>query len=180
MRPSLVRLVAVAALLVAGQAAGHPGPKVLDAVVASVGQRPILWSEVLGRALPSLQELSPDKRAAARDRILAQSLERLIEERLIEVDAALLRITIEPHEVDDGLARIRQDNHLTDAELAQELAKRGLSQQDYRDEIRRQILEQKWTQRRLVPAMTGSVTQAEARKSRLEQLRADVDVEVRK
>src|SRR5262249_22406380 len=52
-------------------------------------------------------------------------------------------ITVTPEEVDNGIRQVAAQTRLDTKQLIAEAKRQGLSEQDYRDEIRRQVLEGK-------------------------------------
>src|SRR5206468_10638912 len=90
-------------------------------------------------------------------------LNRMIDDRLEEsaADKAHLQVTTE--EIDTALHNISSSARITEAELFEEARRQGLTEQDYRDEIRRQLLEGKLVQLRVRGRVR--VTEQDARSS---------------
>ena len=76
-------------------------------------------------------------------------LNRLIDERLEENAADKSHITVSPEEVDNGIRQVANQTKLQPKDVVNEAKKQGLTEQDYRDEIRRQVLEGKLIQLRV-------------------------------
>jgi peptidyl-prolyl cis-trans isomerase SurA len=76
-------------------------------------------------------------------------LNRLIEERLEETAADKSHITVTPEEVDNGIRQVASQTKLQPKDVIAEAKRQGLTEQDYRDEIRRQVLEGKLIQLRV-------------------------------
>jgi len=128
---------------------------VIEGVVAVVGREAIFASELRARAKPFLQQVDRDnpddaaKRAAARAQATSALLDRMIEERLIAGAANKARIAVTPDEVDRALDTVASAQKLTRAALLRAAGDKGLQEQAYRDELRRQVLEGKVLMRRV-------------------------------
>jgi peptidyl-prolyl cis-trans isomerase SurA len=147
----------VGVLAVALGAAMHARPAeaaIVERVVAIVGERPILLSELRHRARPFLYRIivtTPNaaQQAAAETEMFRELLNRMIDDRLEEQAADKAHLTVTSEEVDQALRNIAQSAHLPVADLLGEAKRQGLTEQDYRDEIRRQVLEGKLVQLRV-------------------------------
>ena len=129
--PPLFALV-VASLLATSRA--HAAPVLLDRLVALVDGEPIFRSEVLARIAEGTH---PPK----------ETLERMIDERVIEKEAKRLRIEVYKTEIDAALYLLADKYTMTRADLLALAKKQGLDEAGYREELRRQLLEAKWLQR---------------------------------
>ena len=127
---------------------------IVERVVAIVGERPILLSELRHRAKPHLYRImvtnpSQAQQAAAESEMFKELLNRMIDDRLGEQAADKAHLQVTPEEVDNALKNIAAGAHLEVRQLVQEAKRQGLTEQDYRDELRRQILEGKLVQLRV-------------------------------
>lgn len=127
---------------------GLAGATVVERVVAVVGERAILLSDLRQRARPFLvrieqQGLAGAQRAAATSQVYAQLLERMVNEELEQRAANHANITVTAQEVEDALGRVAAENGVTVERVVQEAMQSGLSERQYRQEIRRQLLEAK-------------------------------------
>lgn len=127
---------------------------IVERVVAVVGERPILLSELRLRARPHLFRIQlstpdPSQQAAAESGMFRDLLNRMIDERLEETAADKAHLTVTPEEVDNGIRQVATQAKLSPKELVAEAKRQGLTEQDYRDEIRRQVLEGKLIQLRV-------------------------------
>lgn len=127
---------------------------IVERIVAVVGERPILLSELRHRGRPHLYRIAATTQNAAQasaqeSEMFRELLNRLIDERLEEVAAEKAHITVSPEEVDNGIRQVAMQTKLTPQQLVNEAKKQGLTEQDYRDEIRRQVLEGKLIQLRV-------------------------------
>ncbi len=148
------------ALLGVGLALGaltHAAPAkavIVERVVAIVGERPILLSELRHRARPFLFRImvsSPTaaQQAAAETEMFRDLLNRMIDDRLEEQAADKAHLSVSAEEVDTALKNIATSAHIALSDLLGEARRQGLTEQDYRDEIRRQVLEGKLVQLRV-------------------------------
>lgn len=143
LRPGLLGALAPLALLLSSPAA-HAG--VIERVVAIVEDRAILLSELRERALPFMAQLAAAQeaqRAAASSQLQATLLHRMVDEELEHRAAARAHITVTAQEIEEALQRVAQQNNITIEDLIAEATKSGLDASDYREEIRRQLLESK-------------------------------------
>lgn len=121
---------------------------IIERIVAVVGEQAILLSELRERARPFLlrmeqQPTDDAQRAAATSELYRRLVQRLVEEQLEQKAANRSNITVTPREIDDALTRIAQQNGVTVQRIMDEALSSGLSEQSYRQELRRQLLETK-------------------------------------
>jgi len=121
---------------------------VVERVVAVVGEHAILLSDLRDRARPFLLRIETQtadgaQRAAATSQLYGQLLNRLVEEELEQKAANRANVTVSPREIEDALARVAAQNQVTLERVVDEAVKSGLSEADYRQELRRQLLEAK-------------------------------------
>ena len=121
-------------------------PVPLDGVAAIVDDVFIFRSEVVARARHFEAKLSRDpiQRRAELAVLEKQLLVRLIDEILMTRDALKLHIEATDAEVAAGIANVAEQNKVNRKQLEAEVLKVGYSLAEYQEEIRRQILEQKW------------------------------------
>jgi peptidyl-prolyl cis-trans isomerase SurA len=167
LRVTKIRWVAALALAVGALGVSSRADAVIvERIVAVVGDRPVLLSELRNRAKPNLLRLLATQRdanyhAAAETEIYKEFLNRIIDERLEEGAAEKARIAVLPEEVDRGIQNVATNAKIPLSELLSEVRRQGLSEQDFRDEIRRQILEGKLVELRVRPRVR--VTDQDAR-----------------
>lgn len=118
---------------------------VVERVVAVVGEKPILLTELRQRARPFLLQIAQSarssvERAAAETNTLREVLERMVDERLLEAvgDRAGIRLTSQ--QIDNAVANVAMQNGITVKELLERVRRQGITEQDFRDEMRRQTL----------------------------------------
>lgn len=127
---------------------------IVERVVAVVGDHAILLSDVRERARPFLfrvYEQVPDgpRRSAAVSQVYKVVLERMIDEELEDRAAARAGIVISSAEVDEALERVALQNGIPKEQILSEAKRSGLSEAQYREELRRQVLQSKLTGLRL-------------------------------
>jgi peptidyl-prolyl cis-trans isomerase SurA len=153
---------ALALALVMG-AARPANAIVVERVVAIVGDKPILQSELRNRSVPFLSQLEakvPDgpQRAAAISQLNKDMLKKMIDEELEGQAAERAHVTITSEELDTALKNIAASQGLQLSDLFRAArTKMFFTEQYYRDEIRRQVLEGKMLQLRVkgrVPRIT--------------------------
>jgi peptidyl-prolyl cis-trans isomerase SurA len=154
--PRALRRVASLALVAAslGGAASPARAAVVERVVAVIGDRPILLSELRSRAKPFLVEISKKmppgpQQAAAESQIFKELLEKMIDDELEGQAADKAKITVTADEVDGAIRNIAGAQGLSVSDLVRNAVRSGLTEQDYRDELRRQLLEGKMLQLRV-------------------------------
>lgn len=121
---------------------------VVERVIAVVGDRAILLSDLRNRARPLLTQLyraqpKGPQRAAAISQMYKELLERMVDEELERRAANRARITISAREIDEAMERIARQNGIAVEKLISEALDSGLTRIEYRQEIRRQLLEAK-------------------------------------
>ncbi len=127
---------------------------IIERIVAVVGERPILLSDLRHRARPFLSRIyagaqNPAQIAASETQMFKELLNRMIDDRLEEHAAEKARISVSVDEVDTAIRNIAAQAKVEPRELVAEAKRQGLTEQDYRDELRRQVLEGKLVQLRV-------------------------------
>jgi peptidyl-prolyl cis-trans isomerase SurA len=173
LRPVSLALVAgFAALLAALAVSGPARATIVERVVAVVGERPILWTELLrraksGRVQIRMQTHDPNVIGVQEQEMYKELLDRMVDDRMEEQQADRAHITVPADEIDRGISNIaaqaqqQQGRAVTAADILEEVARRGMTEQDFREEIRRQILEGKLIELRVRPRV--HVTDQEGR-----------------
>jgi peptidyl-prolyl cis-trans isomerase SurA len=120
---------------------------IVDRVVAVVGDQSILLSELRQRAKPQLTLLAadiggePTRMALGEPAVLKSVLDRMIDERLLEQQAARAHITFTAPQIDEAIKTKAAGVELSVGELLATAAQQGFTEQAYRDEVRRQLIE---------------------------------------
>ncbi len=89
------------------------------------------------------------QQAAAESELYRQLLQRMVDDRIEQVSAEHAHLNVTSDEIDAGLRNVASAQGMTPDRLFEEARKAGLSVQEYRAEIRRQILEGKLLQLRV-------------------------------
>ncbi len=165
---------------------------VVERVVAIVGERPILLSELRHRARPRLTlaalhaidqgvppENVPMQLSVAEPKAMKETLDEIIDERLMEQQADKAHLSVSVEEVDRGVHNKAQQLGIAEKDLWARARNQGYTDQDYRDEVRRQILEGKLLQLRLAGRIHVTPADARATYDRLvKQLGDDTPVDL--
>jgi peptidyl-prolyl cis-trans isomerase SurA len=127
---------------------------VVERVVAVVGEKAILFSDLRERARPMLLRVHQEvpagaQRAAAISQVYKLMLESMIDEELELRAASRSKLAVSSREIDDALARIAAQNKLSVEQVVEEATRAGLTERQYRNELRRQVLEAKLLNLRL-------------------------------
>lgn len=157
---------------------------IVERIVAVVGERPILLSDLRHRARPFLARIyagsqNPAQIAASETQMFKELLNRMIDDRLEEQSADKARISVTLDEVDSAIRNIASQAKIEPRELISEAKKQGLTEQDYRDELRRQVLEGKLIQLRVRGRVKVSEEDGKATYARwMRENGAQVDVRI--
>lgn len=148
----------VTSLMVSPAVTREARASIAERVVAVVGDRPILLSELQRRA--RTWPGGPRGGAALRD-----ALDRMIDERVEELAAEEAHISVTPAEVDKALRDVASLGHDDAA------TRHGLSEREYREQLRREIRSGKLVQ--LHVRARAHVTDEDARRAYARWLRED-------
>jgi peptidyl-prolyl cis-trans isomerase SurA len=132
----------------------HARASIVERVVAVVGERPILLTELQHRARPFLFRIYGSTQQAAQQaahmtEMYKELINRMIDDRLEEQAADKAHLSVTPEEVDNALKNVSAANKMPLSSLLAEAKRQGLTEQDYRDEVRRQVMEGKLVQLRV-------------------------------
>lgn len=139
-------LLFVTGLLLWPAPAVRADARLLERVIARVDGRPILLSEFRARLRPYQRQLAGQplaRRALALRETQRTLYERMIDDALFERDAARRGLRIGDGEVDAALEQIAKSQKLDRDELRAQALGAGYSLREYRDELRRQLVEQR-------------------------------------
>lgn len=120
----------------------------VERIVATVGERAILLSDLRRRAEPFMQQVQQSvpagaQRNAAISQVYKAVLQKIVDEELMEKAAAQAKVNITPVEIDEALKRVATQNKLTVEQVLAEAGRAGMPESKYREELRRQLLEAK-------------------------------------
>ncbi len=128
---------------------------VIERIVAIVGEKPILQTDLRARAKPFLIQIQQTvpagaQQAAAQSQLFKDLIEKMVDEELEAQAAARANVTVTSQEIENAFENIAASQGISkDALFKDARSKNGLTEQDYRDEMRRQIIEGKMIQLRV-------------------------------
>ncbi|WP_437929169.1 peptidylprolyl isomerase [Sorangium sp. So ce291] len=150
-----LRLALAGVFAAASLAAPLAHAVVSERIVAVVGDRAILLSDLRQRARPFLLQIQARvppgaQQAAAESQVLRELIQKMVDEELESLAAEKANVRVTSDEIENAFRNIAAAEQTTVEELFR-LARTtsGLTEQEYRDEIRRQILEGKMLQLRV-------------------------------
>ncbi|WP_437678386.1 SurA N-terminal domain-containing protein [Sorangium sp. So ce131] len=150
-----LRLALAGLVAAAGLFAPLAEAVVSERIVAVVGDRAILLSDLRQRARPFLLQIQAKvppgaQQAAAESQLFRELIQKMVDEELEGQAAERANIRVTSDEIESAFRNIAAAEQTTVEELFR-LARTssGLTEQEYRDEIRRQILEGKMLQLRV-------------------------------
>ena len=121
------------------------GDDYVDRVVAVVNDDVILQTELEkagGEYFERIRMKAPAGEVeSAIEKARGEVLSSLIDNMIVKQKAAELGITVEEAEIDNAITQILSDNNATLEQFRKELAKVNVSMQDYRNNLRNQILQ---------------------------------------
>jgi predicted transcriptional regulator len=169
------KALAVLALLLvpfplSADAAPKKRAKIVEGIVATVGERCIMLSDVRKRvgAVPEAQ------RGAA----LAAELEKMIDEQIVAIDIERTKLTVDSREIDERIAAEAKKNGMTEGQFLDSLEKRGVKRTEYREATVKAVAAEKWESRVVRPKLKPGEDPAAGRARIVRELRASYDVEV--
>ena len=120
--------------------------EILDSIAAIVNDDVILISEIQERYtsyMDQMRERNLVDEVPPRDVIVSQIVERLIVESIQLQEGALRGITISDEELAEGIGQYAQSIDLTADYFKEELEKQGINYNEFREDMRRQLLLQR-------------------------------------
>ncbi len=135
---------------------------IVERVVAVVGERPVLWTELLHRAVTGrvqirMQTHDANVISVQEQEMYKELLDRMIDDRLEEQQADRAHFGVSQDEIDRAITNIaaqaqgQQGRPVSVSDVLSEVRRQGLTEQDFREELRRQILEGKLIDLRVRP-----------------------------
>jgi peptidyl-prolyl cis-trans isomerase SurA len=129
-----------------------PDEILVDGIAAQVGEDVVLVSEVMEMVAEGEKQMRTA--GVAEDQIAklrAQGLERLIEDKLIRGEVKRMELYASDDEIDETIGMIASDNGLTAEELEKSVRAQKLDFEDYREQIKEKIENQRVIQVALLP-----------------------------
>ena len=186
----------VAALFIPTDAGADRPPQlagVIERIVAIVDDDVVLLSELRTRARPFQKQIDSatkpgPMRVAAESQMRRELLEKIIDERLLAREAQRRDVQVTPDDVDAALRTVASSQSVSVAQLMFAAQGAGLSERQYREELRRQLIEGRLVQARVLGRIKGLSKLSEParteriekeRRAWMEELRSVAFVEVR-
>lgn len=145
--------------------------EVIERVAATVNDEAIYLSDVRKRAVPYLaqvmQATSAVERQARMESLYSELLERMIDDELMQQAADRMKIRVSREDVDRAIANARAQSGLTEAAFLDAVKAQGLTEDEFRRDVRRQLMRVKVLNQRSGDKL--SVTEADVRKRYEEQ-----------
>lgn len=127
--------------------AGSALADMVDRVVAIVNDEVITLSEVNEEGKPLLQRVAESVPAAELKEALQQArrtvIEKLIEKKIMLQEAAKAKISVSDDEVQMALDRILEKNKTSSEQFRTEMAKLGMTEKQFKENLRDQVLSSK-------------------------------------
>jgi hypothetical protein len=171
------KAVAVLALLfctvpLSADAAPKKRAKIVEGIVATVGERCIMLSDVRKRlaTLPEAQRTS--------SQAIGAELEKMIDEQLVEIDIERRKLTADGAEIDERMLADAKKAGMNEAQFLESVEKRGMKRTEYRAAIVKAISAEKWERLVVRPKLKPGEDAAAGRARIVRELRASYDVEV--
>ena len=148
---SLYRWVLTAGLCLGAAASVSPRQghaTIVERVIAIIGERAIWLSELRLRAKPFVDRVTSQmppspQRDAQVQKLYRGMLDRMIEEELERVASVQAKLSVSAKEVEDALQRITAQNNVDVSKVFEEAEVSGMTPAQYREELRRQLLDAK-------------------------------------
>ncbi len=137
------KISVLAALLLAALPLSAATARVIDGVVAVVGDEPITFSEVRDAAAEGLGIPPGDAdlylREETEPRRILHWIEMLVESTLVRKELAKTGLAIPEADVDRAVESVRRTNKMSEADFSEALARDGISLEGYKRRIRWQM-----------------------------------------
>ena len=119
--------------------------QVVNRVEAVVGDEVITALDVdrmVKNMMPPDSPIGPDNREAAQ-KLRGAALERLVEDKMFDQEVKRLQLEVSDQEIERYLSRIKESNRISDEQFLAQLSRRGLTVEEYRQQLKRDILKHK-------------------------------------
>lgn len=143
----LVALAGFAATPAHAVDSNAPGFREVERVVAVVNDEVILLSEVEEQLVPMLSTLPANLQGPARAKRVTdmrkEILEGLIADKLLAQQVEAMHVEVTSEDLDRAIREVQNQNNLDDETLRQALAQQGMGMNEYRDNLRKQLVKAK-------------------------------------
>ncbi len=144
----------------------------VEKVVAVVADQAIFLSDVRHRAKPMLAQIAErvpagPQRSAVESEMYRELLQQMVDERLVQLAADRAQRRVSAEEIDRGLSQIAASQGFSADELMARAIESGMTPQELRLQVMRQLLEQKMISLRVMPRVRISPEDVKAGYTRL-------------
>jgi peptidyl-prolyl cis-trans isomerase SurA len=89
----------------------------------------------------------PGEQLPSKSQMRQMALNRLIEDKIFEQEVKRANVSVTPAEIDHYIERIKTSNQINEAEFTAQLSRRGLTPDEYRADLKRELLKHKLVER---------------------------------
>jgi peptidyl-prolyl cis-trans isomerase SurA len=119
--------------------------EIVDRIVAVVNDDVITLIELKGSLKPYAEKIRslgypPEKEQELLFKVRKDMLDRLINQKIEDQEIKRSKVGISEEQIDQTIERIKETNYLTDEQIRAALAKDGLTMEEYRKQIKSEIL----------------------------------------
>lgn len=119
--------------------------EIVDRIVAVVNDDVITLIELKGSIKPYMEKIRslgypPEKEQELLFKVRKDMLDRLINQKIEDQEIKRSKVEISEEQIDQTIERIKETNYLTDEQIRAALAKDGLTMEEYRKQIKSEIL----------------------------------------
>ncbi len=128
--------------------------EVVERIAGVVNGQPVALSDVRERAQPEMariDKLPAGEREAARKEVLQRALDTLVDEKLIEGEAATFSVDVTDEETNKSVEALARQNGLSTEQFKEELARQKVDFAQVKDQLKRQALRFKLMQAKVKP-----------------------------
>lgn len=125
----------------------------VNRVVAVVGDE-VITSLDLDKVLRQIQQqveataaARPNEPAPSEAQMRRMAMDRLIEDKIFEQEVKRSKLGVSQPEIDMYIDRIKRANQMTDEEFLAQLSRRGVTPEEYKEDLKREILKHKLVER---------------------------------
>lgn len=148
--------------------AAAPAPAQVNRVVAVVGDEVITSLDLdkvgalLEAQVAAAAAARPGEQLPSKGQLRRMALERLIEDKIFEQEVKRANLAATTAEIEHYIERIKAANQMGDEEFTAQLSRRGLTPDEYRQELKREILKHKLVERSVKNRVVISDKEVEA------------------
>ncbi|MFH1033157.1 MAG: SurA N-terminal domain-containing protein [Pseudomonadota bacterium] len=89
----------------------------------------------------------PGEQLPSKTQLRRMALERLIEDKIFDQEVKRANLTVAPPEIEHYIDRIKTANQISDEDFVAQLSRRGLTPDEYRQDLKRELLKHKLVER---------------------------------